>query len=74
MFRRGHARRAQLLIPTCNEIHEVELRRCAEASREASLPNPEEVGRKTQASVSHAHGSVIVPHHCNGRVEALLIH
>ena len=74
VFRRGHARRAQLSVPMCNEIHEVELRRCAEASREASLPNPEEVGGKAQASVSRAHGAVVVPHHCDGRVKALLIH
>ena len=65
---------AQLSVPMCHEVHEVELRGCTEAPRKASLPNPEEVGRQTQASVSHAHGPVIVSHHCNGRVEVLLVH
>ena len=74
VFGRGSALGAQLSVPMCHEVHEVELRGCTEASRKTSLPNPEEVGRQTQASVSHAHGTVIVPHHCNGRVETLLIH
>ena len=64
----------QLSVPMCHEVHEVELRGCAEASRKASLPNLEEVGRQTLARVLHAHGPVIISHHCNGRVKVLLVY
>ena len=71
---RGSALGPQLSVPMCHEVHEVELRGCAEASRKASLPNLEEVGRQTLARVLHAHGPVIISHHCNGRGKVLLVH